>query len=134
MKTRVKLSACWSDRPNLPMMHIFDTVSVGIESALPGQKLEKYYFAILKQLYSFTYPYWILQYKHLQTLKYALLFFYCLRPNKLLRNRRLALLKLFYVWAIYLCTGIIALMMPLSLFKSLEPTLYLMAKRKVVKS
>ncbi len=134
MKTRVKLSPCWSDRPNLPMMHIFDTVSAGIESALPGQKLGKYYFSILKQLYSFTYPYWVLQYKHLQSFKYALLFFYCLRPSKLLRNRRLALLKLFYVWIIYLCTGITALITPPSLFKWLEPALYLLAKRKVVKT
>jgi glycosyltransferase involved in cell wall biosynthesis len=131
IKTRAKLLPRWSDRPSLPMMHIFDTVSVGIESALPGQKLEKYYFAILKQLYGFTYPYWVLQYKYLQSLKYALLFFYCLRPSKLLRKRKLIARKNFYIWALYLCTGIIALATPLFLFKSVEPLLYRIAKRKV---
>jgi len=130
IKTRPKLSTNWSDRPNLPMMHIFDAVSVGIEAAKPEQKLGKYYVAILNQLYSFTYPYWVLQYKHLQSFKYALLFLYCLRPSKLLRNRRLTVLELLHVWAIYLGTGTIALIMPIKLFKRMEPVLYRIAKHK----
>jgi glycosyltransferase involved in cell wall biosynthesis len=130
IKTRPKLTPRWSDRPNLPMMRIFDTVSVGIESVLPEKKLGKYYVAILNQLYSFTYPYWVLQYKHLQSFKYTLLFLYCLRPSKLLRNRRLTVLELFHVWAIYLFTGTIALMTPIKLFKAMEPVLYRIAKYK----
>ena len=134
MKTRPKLSPSWSDRPNLPMMHIFHTVSLGIETALPGQKLGKYYAAILKQLYSYTYPYWILQYKHLQSFKYALLFFYCLRPNTLLRNRKLTFFERLQVWAMYLGTCALALITPIQLFKDLEPLLYRIAKRKTVKT
>jgi len=134
MMRRPKLSPSWSDRPNLPMMHIFDTVSVGIETALPGQKLGKYYVAILKQLYSFTYPYWVLQYKHLQSFKYALLFFYCLRPSRLLQDRKLTFFESLQVWALYLGTGAIALITPIQLFKSLEPQLYRIAKRKALKT
>lgn len=134
IKTRPKLTPGWFDCPNLPMIHIFDTVSTGIETALPEHELGEHYVAILKQLYTFTYPYWILQYKHLQSLKYALLFFYCLRPNKLLRNRKLKVFELLHVWVMYLGAGTIALITPIQLFKILEPLLYRIAKRKAVKA
>ena len=130
MQTRPKLKLSWSDRPNLPMMHIFDTVSLGIETVLTDKRLGKYYVTILKELYSFTYPYWILQYKHLQSFKYALLFFYCLRPNNLLRNRKLTVFENFYISTLYLCYGVVALATPLLLFKLMEPLLYRIAKRK----
>jgi hypothetical protein len=70
----------------------------------------------------------------LQSLKYALLFLYYLRPSKLLRNRKLIARKNFYIWALYLCTGIGALATPLYLFRHIEPLLYRIAKRKVFHS
>jgi glycosyltransferase involved in cell wall biosynthesis len=130
IKRRPKLTLRWSDRLNLPMMQIFDTVSAGIKDTLPDQKLGKYYVAILKQLYSFTYPYWILQYKHLQTFKYAAVFLFCLRPSKILKNRKLNIFNLIIVWIVYLSAGIVAMITPVKLFKSLEPLLYRMAKHK----
>ena len=132
ISTRIKLPLSWSERPSLPMMSIFDTVSIGIEVAVHDQKLGKYYVAILKQLYMFTYPYWILQYKSLQSLKYALLFFFCLRPNKLLNKRQLNSFESIYVWTLYLTTGTVALITPLLIFKKIQPALYRIAKRKIV--
>lgn len=134
MLTRPKIPHSWFDRPQLPMLHIFDTVCTGIEAALPNKKLGEYYLAILEQLYSFTYPYWILQFKHLQSHKYALIFIFCIRPGKILGNRELDFFYLVRIWIIYLCFSTIALCMPIKIFKSMEPILYKIAKRKSLNS
>lgn len=135
IKTRPKLTLRWSDRHKLPMMRIFDTVSTGIEAALPNQKLDKYYAVILKQLYSFTYPYWMIQYKYLQSFKYVVIFFFCIRPNSFfLGNRKLNFLNFIIVWILYLSAGTIALFTPALIFKRLEPLLYRLAKHKALKT
>lgn len=120
----------WSfkERP-LPLARIVDTVMAGITAADPSADHRRLAYRLARQVYLFTYPFWLFEYRRVQSYGYAYGVYRALRPSvvcarvDLRRRDRMAL------WVIYLAQGMAALLVPLAAFDALRGRLYRFAKR-----
>ncbi|MCX7140569.1 MAG: glycosyltransferase [Proteobacteria bacterium] len=116
------------DRP-LPMGRILETVAYGIDSAKPRPERNRAVSRVALQLYLFTYPFWIFEYRRVQSFNYALGVYFSLRPSVTTRNIRIPLCGYLVSWTIYLLLGLIGFATPIRLFDKFRPMLYALAKR-----
>lgn len=120
----------WSlqERP-LPMGRIIDTVMAGIADGAPGGDHRRVAFQVARQVYLFTYPFWVFEYRRVQSLAYAIGVYRALRPSLTCRTVPLRRRDRPALWAIYLVLGAAALVVPLALFDALRAPLHRLAKR-----
>ncbi|OYU12436.1 MAG: family 2 glycosyl transferase [Comamonadaceae bacterium PBBC1] len=128
-KAKPKIAPCPIIERPLPMGQILQTVAIGIDSVISGQARNRSVSLVAKQLYKFTYPFWIFEYRRVQSFNYALGVYLALRPSKTMNRVKMPFLSRTSSWLIYILAGTLGFFTPLSLFDSARPFLYALAKR-----
>lgn len=111
----------------LPMRKIPHTIFQGLN--IENARLVK--IAVTKiaiQLYLFTFPYWIQEYKRTQTFRYSLGVYLGVRPNIVLNNVPSSILHRLFCWSIYICFGFVGFLMPNLFYVRVLPLFYRIAK------
>ncbi|MBV9328299.1 MAG: glycosyltransferase [Chloroflexi bacterium] len=125
---RPRLKPCPVVTRHLPVGQLAQLVSDAItpcaESGQRGTMSEQ----VARQLYQFTYPFWILEYRRVQSWRYALGVCLGLRPAYSLRGLPVSSAARMRLTARFWLTSALALVMPLGVFNRLRQTLYRFAK------
>jgi len=128
-RDKPRLSPCPVIERPLPMGKILHTVALGIDSVASGVERERSISLVAKQLYKFTYPFWIFEYRRVQSFNYALGVYFALRPSRTMENIRIPFSTRINSWLIYISAGVIGFLTPLCFFDAARPFLYAIAKR-----
>jgi len=118
------------ERP-LPLGRLLEVVATGLCSGC-GEAApcpQNYLINVAKQLYAFTYPFWILEYRLIQSWRYALGVCLALRPSRIATGLAFSLWGRVRLWLMYGTSALLSLTVPISLFRALEPSLYALVKR-----
>ena len=81
------------------------------------------------QLFLFTYAFWLMEFRRVQSWRYAAGVFLALRPRNTLSGIELSLWRRLQVSLLYIWTGVSGLIVPINLFRMLQSRLYAIAKR-----
>jgi hypothetical protein len=84
---------------------------------------------VFLQILVFPYAFWILEYRRVQSWKYALGICIGMRPCKLIGELRFRVIHRLLLDAIYAVVSIAGLLAPLGLFDACQPRMYALAKR-----
>jgi Glycosyl transferase family 2 len=84
---------------------------------------------ILRQLFIFTYPFWIFEYRRVQSWPYAVGIVLGMRPKRAAAGIKLTATGRLLVHLQYATSSLIGLVVPQRLFKCARPFLYFLAKR-----
>lgn len=104
----------------------FDAIAPYVE---PGE-CELYLRRILKQVLLFSYPPWLVEYRRVQSWKYALGIGLGMRPRNFLGSLKVRWLTRIYLAGLYLLVTTGGLLMPQAVFHGLRSWLYTLAKGK----
>jgi glycosyltransferase involved in cell wall biosynthesis len=85
--------------------------------------------SVVVQMLLFTYPYWILEYRRVQSWPYAVGVCLGMRPRNVLAGLRLSPLRRALVGALYAAVSAGGLLVPIGLFDRIRAPLYALAKR-----
>lgn len=83
---------------------------------------------IFLQLLTFTYPFWIYEYRRVQSWKYAFGICLAMRPRRILRGQELSRHRRVWIAVIYGVVTAVGLFTPAAWFHRLSPTLHRFAK------
>ena len=124
-----KANKCSFNAIKLPMSRIFEVITAGIESMPDGRKKEDCLFLIAKQLYKYTYPYWIIEYRRVQSWCYSFGIYRALNPSIVINNTyHFSLYNRFRLTKMYLLRGIAGFLIPILIFDKFRHFLYKIAK------
>jgi glycosyltransferase involved in cell wall biosynthesis len=130
-KTHAKVTKCSLTARKLPMSRIFEVILVGLESMPDGRQKEECLLKIAKQLYMFTYPYWIIEYRREQSWCYSFGIYRALNPliviNKVYQFSFYNKVKL---TLLYIASGMAGFLIPILIFNKFRPFLYKIAKKQ----
>ena len=126
---RPRISPCPIIIRPLPMGRIIETVAYGIKASGSSQDVNKIIYKISKQMYLYTYFYWIFQLRKEQSFNYSLGVYIALSPNLTLLHVKLGYIKYIKIWFIYIFIGLVGFLFPYKLFFKLYPFLYKIAKK-----
>jgi glycosyltransferase involved in cell wall biosynthesis len=124
-----RLRPCPIVERRLPMGRLLEVVATGLEPYHTGVDRERNLLCVATQLYRFTYPFWIIEYRRVQSWRYAVGVLLALRPTVTAKRVALSRASAFRMWLLYILGGAIALILPITLFDFLRPRLYAVAKR-----
>jgi glycosyltransferase involved in cell wall biosynthesis len=127
-RSRPRLHPCPLVERPLPMGRILQTVEFGMVSAASESATREAAGTIARQLYMFTYPYWVFEYRRVQSFKYALGVYMALRPSVTTRTSRITWSAKTVCWLAYLGFGAAAFATPIAVFDRARPLLYAIAK------
>jgi hypothetical protein len=119
------------ERP-LPMGRLLEVVAAGLDPYHEGADRQANLLRVARQLYRFTYPFWIVEYRRVQSWRYALGMFLALRPTRITRGLSLSRRASLGLWISYVNLGVAALSIPISAFDVLRPHFYGLAKRSQI--
>ena len=128
---RLKSKRAMTAKP-LPMTAIPATIDLGIELTpeVNSEQRRQCAFAVLSQLYFFTYPFWVVEFKRIYGFSCAIWFIKSIRPSRIARTMHFGPKFNFILWALFLIMASVALATPPRLFSALQPLLYGAAKRR----
>jgi hypothetical protein len=130
--TRPRVSAWPPVERRLPLCELGRIVSDAIAPLVPGAaERRRLNTRVLVQLLVFTYPFWLVEYRRVQSFGYALGFALAMRPAVTANGVDLGLISRIRVWGLYVAASLGGLLVPVSLFHRLQTTLYRVAKRPV---
>jgi glycosyltransferase involved in cell wall biosynthesis len=128
-RTRVKEPG-WPVRQRpLPLGRLIHTVWTGAVNGAGENAASRIAASVANQLYEFTYPYWMIEYRRAQSLGYALGVYLALRPNETCKHIPISMSNKGCLWILYLLCGLCAAIVPLHAFDRLRSRLYQLAKR-----
>lgn len=116
----------------LPIQKIGRLVSDAIAPHLKEASLYSANHRIFTQLYKFTYPLWIMQYKNAHGWLYSFRYVLSIRPSLTMKNVEVGYLTLVEIYSLYLVMSFLGLTVPFSVYKSLEKKLHSLAKSGAV--
>lgn len=121
--------AGFADGKKLPMLRICDTVMKGISTTSELKEAEKWVLikTIIKQLYSFTYRFWLVEYRRIGRTPVALGLAWSMRPVFLAQD--VGRIKQFALYPMYCYVLLTGLLMPVRLFDYFKSTFYRLAKK-----
>jgi hypothetical protein len=111
------------------MGKLLELVSAGLEPYHAGVERERNLTSVGSQLYQFTYPFWIIEYRRVQSWRYALGVLLALRPSVTAKQLALSGTSILWLWTLYVVGGAAALILPIWLFDFGRSLLYRLAKR-----
>lgn len=126
--TRPRIQPCPITPRHLPLHQIGPLVAEAIEPFTPPAQQPVLVESIARQLLSFTYPFWLIEYRRVQSWRYALGVSLAMRPRMLTGGRRLSGIRRWRLRLLYLTMGVAGLTLPIGLFSALRPALYALAK------
>ena len=115
------------DKPlaRLPAL-VADSISEGAQ--LEGRQRRRCNFAVARQLYAFTFGYWLVEYRRRQSRAYALGVAIALAPSRACREVDLGVAGRAAIWSLFAGVVGVAMLMPLPVFSKLRRALYRLAK------
>lgn len=113
----------------LPMSRIAPLVVDAITPYVSPASLEQTATRIVARLLVFTYAFWLVEFRRVQSWRYAVAVYRGVAPRRILEGLRLGWPKRSLLGLIYALVGVGGLAIPLSLFQRLQPFLYRVAKR-----
>jgi hypothetical protein len=116
------------ERP-LPLGRLLQVVAAGLRGGDAALCPENYLINIASQLYVFTYPFWIFEYRLVQSWRYALGVYLALRPSRITAGLKLSVSGRVRLWMMYGAFGLLSLTIPIGVFQAARPSLYAFAKR-----
>lgn len=128
-RTRPKIHPCPIQARHLPLTQLAQVIWTGIRENCPENRASELSEKILAPLYSFTFPYWLIRYRNVQSWKYAVGLGLGMAPKyvaKALPLRGLNLLRIRFRYGAMMVGG---LLVPQKLFDFARPWLYKLAKR-----
>ena len=128
-RTKPQLLSCPIVERPLPMGRLLEVVAAGLDPYHEGADRQANLLRVARQLYRFTYPFWIVEYRRVQSWRYALGVFLALRPTRITKGLSLSRCANLRLWVSYMNVGLAALSIPISAFDVLRPHFYGLAKR-----
>jgi len=126
---RPKIPRCRIEERRLPLSQYarvaLDAISARVSPAQRGWCAR----GIFRQVLVFTYPPWLVEYRRVQSWRFAAGIAWGMRPKNLLDSGELGWFVRFYVRLLYLLATLAGLIIPRTLFEALRPWLYYWAKR-----
>jgi glycosyltransferase involved in cell wall biosynthesis len=114
----------------LPMAQIAPLVTDAIAPYVTPAALKKITTSIAAQLLVFTYAFWLFEFRRVQSWIYAVSVYRGLSPKRILKGASVGLRNRTLIALLYTAVGFAGLAMPVRLFRSLQPALYSLAKRR----
>jgi hypothetical protein len=125
---RPKILPCPIVTRPLPFNDIGRVVCDAITASVTRDRARNLSFSVFFQLFTITYPYWLFEYRRVQSWKYAVGIALGMRPQRSMRDVDLGFLRRIVLDIIFSFTTLLALVVPLNLFQSLRPVLYRLVK------
>lgn len=125
---RPRLEHCPIVERRLPLADIGRLAADAVEPAQEPRVHRKSVERIFRQLYSFTFPFWIVEYRRVQTWRYAVGVCLGLRPRNSLAGLNLSWSARLRLSLLYWTTGTLALLVPRRLVAAVQHRLYRTAK------
>ena len=126
-----KLTPCPIVERKLPMCLIGQVVSDAIEPYLISETRNSTIEQIFRQLYQFTYPFWILEYRRVQSWNYALGICLGIKPRNTFMNLDFSIISKAKLYTLYLIVCVTGMIVPIKLFDNIRPLLYSVSKGKL---
>jgi glycosyltransferase involved in cell wall biosynthesis len=125
---RPRLRPCPIQERKLTLVELGRLVVDAIAPYLPERDLGRVAERVLFQIFVFTYPFWLLEYRRVQSWRYALGIALGMRPRNTLEGVPVAGARRVRLGAVFGLTSLIALATPARVFDALQPVLYRVAK------
>ncbi len=123
------LKPCPIIERKLPLYRYGQVAYDAIAEPAPAALRETIARMIFSQMLCFTYPPWLVEYRRVQSWKFALGVALGMRPHNLMGSYRFNLLTRTLVSVLYTTVTAIGLLIPSRLFQVVRPALYKLAKR-----
>jgi glycosyltransferase involved in cell wall biosynthesis len=127
-RSRPKIDPCPIQERIIPL-NVFGRVAVdAVEPFVLGPERERLVRDILGQFVFFTYPYWILEYRRIQSWNYAIGICLGMRPKNIFKGISLSFISRIMLYAKYALVTFLGLLVPLVIFDRFKTALYRIAK------
>ena len=114
----------------LPMTQIGRVVADGIRPGLDARRHRRLNALIMRQLYTYIYPMWVVEYRRTQSWKFALGLSIGQSPRFVCEGVELSILSHASLASLHLLGSFFALCVPLRAYDMVRPWLYSFAKRR----
>jgi glycosyltransferase involved in cell wall biosynthesis len=128
-RLRPRLDPCSIVERPLPMGRLLEVVAAGLEPYHKGRRREEDLLSVARQLYFFTYPFWLIEFRRVQSWRYALGVLLALSPDQVAKGLHLSFLARLRLRLLYFIAGAMGLVVPIRAFDLFRPALYAIAKR-----
>lgn len=125
-----RLKPCPIEERKPPFVLIARLIADAIDPYLKKEEKGRVLRNLVGQLYFFTYPFWIFEYRRVQSWRYALGICLGIRPKNVYTGINVGLLSDLYLRILYCVSCFVGLITPVSLFDRLKPALYKLAKAR----
>jgi len=123
------LNPCPIEPRPLPMNQIGMLVADALDPHLTEGNRGQCQRMVFWHFLAYTYAYWIVQYRRVQSWRYSLGMCLAMTPDCILPRTRVNFATTLFVRAVYGIVTVAGLLIPIRLFDGLRPTLYALAKR-----
>jgi glycosyltransferase involved in cell wall biosynthesis len=128
-RTLPRLHPCPIIERPLPMVRLLQVVAAGLGPDDPAKNRERNLIHAAEQLYRFTYPFWAIEYRVSQSWRFAVGVYLAVRPTRTADRLIFSREGKLRLWSMYIAFGLLALTIPVPLFRACKPWLYTLAKR-----
>ncbi|AFY34225.1 glycosyltransferase family 2 protein [Calothrix sp. PCC 7507] len=123
-----RLNPCPIIERKLPMVLIGQLIADGIAPYLDNLNRNRVLEIIFIQLYLFTYPFWIIEYRRVQSWKFALGICLGIRPKNTFQGLKLDFSIMLKLYIIYIIFSTITLITPIRVFDRFRDFLFFVSK------
>lgn len=129
-QTNPRVDPCPIVERHLPMGRLLEVVATGLNPHQARKARKRALVGVASQLYQFTYPFWLIEYRRTQSWRYAAGVFIGLRPSVTAKRLDLPASAKIKLWTLYILGGCCGLVVPISAFQSWRQSLHRFAKRR----
>lgn len=126
---RPRIAPCPIRERQLPMGKILPLVADALSPFQSEKDRQRSILDIAMQLFVFTYGFWLVEFRRVQSWRYAAGVYLGFQPRHTLPEVRLSLWRYYLLWGLYFWLGISGLLIPLTFFRGLQNRFYAIAKR-----
>jgi hypothetical protein len=127
---RTRIQPCPVEERRLPMGMILPLVADAVSPFHSSDdERQRSAITVAAQLFLFTYAFWMVEFRRVQSWRYAAGVYLGLRPRNILKGIHLSLWHKLQVLLLYACTGLSGLTIPIRIFDALQSNFYAIAKR-----
>jgi hypothetical protein len=125
---RPRLNPCPIVERRLPLGHVGRLVIDAIEPFVRPQRRSRVLLSVFGQVLMLTYPFWLWEYRRVQSWKYSAGLALWMRPRNLVQGLQLGTIERGLLALVYGVVTVLGLTVPVRVFDVLYPRLYALAK------
>src|SRR5262249_12456511 len=127
--TQPRVRPCPVVERTIPLVQLARLTSDALSPYVSSREQKRHNERILRQLLMFTYPFWLFEYRRVQSWRYALGIALGMRPKHLATGMQLSRSHGLIIRFYYCSASLVGLLAPQCVFKYFRPVLYRLAKR-----